>query len=105
MERPQRTDGSTTRLKSGCGWVYVTDAKGEEYKEVFCKLGKSGTCAASFLDGMGRLITFALNFGVPREQIIRALSGIQCPLPQFDVSTQSQTLSCCDAVAKLLKEE
>ena len=103
MNRPERVKGETPRLKTGCGWIYITESlPEEEYKEVFCRLGKSGGCAAAFLDGIGRLITHSLNSEVvTKETIIRSFSGIQCPNPQWNGNVQ--VLSCVDAIAKVLK--
>ena len=102
MDRPQTTYGHTIRIKTGCGKLYITIAEAEGYKEVFCKLGKSGGCATSFLDGIGRLITHALNDEkVTEETIIRSFSGNQCPSPQWNGNVQ--VLSCVDAIAKVLK--
>ncbi len=103
MDRPQTTHGHTKVIKTGCGKLYLTEASADSYQEVFTKLGKSGGCAASFLDGVGRLITFALNAGVPKDTIIQAFMGIQCPSPMW--SNGVQVLSCLDGIAKLLKEE
>jgi len=103
MTRPIQTTGTTKRIRCGCGWIYVTHAEAESYQEVFLRLGKSGGCPAAFLDGVGRLVTFALNAGVPRETIVRAFGGIRCPSP---IHTEGiEVLSCLDAVAKMLKDD
>lgn len=104
MERPQRVLGSTPRIKTGCGFLYLTESlPTEEYQEVFCRLGKSGCCASAFLDGIGRLITFLRLAGIEKSIIVRAFAGIRCPSPTFDGGIQ--ILSCVDAIANLLKEE
>ena len=103
MERPMTLSGHTKRIKTGCGKLYLTSNTCETYSEVFTKLGKSGGCAAAFLDGVGRLISFALNAGVPKETIVRAFVGIQCPTPMWDGARH--VLSCLDGIAKLLQEE
>lgn len=102
MDRPDEVKGSTPRIGTGCGTLYMTKSLAEEdYKEVFLRLGKSGGCAAAFLDGIGRLITFARNAGVSEEIIIRAFSGIRCPSPKW--SGGREVLSCLDAIAKMLE--
>lgn len=96
-ERPAKLVGCTRRIMTGCGWLYLTHNKCEDYEEVFCKLGKTGGCASSFLDGIGRLITFALTAGVSMDTIIRALMGNRCHSPYMN------NLSCVDAIAQALK--
>jgi ribonucleoside-diphosphate reductase alpha chain len=104
MERPESTKGATPRIKVGCGKLYATITEAtEDYQETFFRLGKSGGCPASFLDGIGRLISLGLNQPLTRELIVRAFQGIRCPSPMFDGNVQ--ILSCVDAIANLLKEE
>ena len=104
--RPERTTGVTYCIEVGCGKIYATIAQADSYQEVFLKLGKAGGCPAAWLDGMGRLITFALNEGVEVEVIIKALVGIRCPNPKalWKGQEKDEVLSCCDAIAKVLKE-
>ena len=103
MTRPQTLHGSTARIKTGCGKLYLTENISEEYSEVFTKLGKSGGCAAAFLDGIGRLISLGSNKILTREIIIHAFTGIRCPSPMWNGDTQ--VLSCLDGIAKLLTPE
>lgn len=100
--RPPQTTGSTYCIEVGCGKIYATIAQADSYQEVFLKLGKAGGCPAAWLDGVGRLITFALNEGVEVEVITKALIGIRCPSPKW-ISEGDEVLSCCDAIAKVLK--
>jgi len=54
--RPRVTYGTTREVRTGCGDLYVTineDEKGEPF-EVFAQLGKSGGCAASQTEAIGR---------------------------------------------------
>lgn len=104
--RPDRTQGTTHVILTGCGKLYATIAQADSYQEVFLKLGKAGGCPAAWLDGMGRLITFALNEGVEVEVIVKALIGIRCPSPQVNYNGQDreEILSCPDAIARVLKE-
>ena len=104
MERPRRVKGETTAIKTGCGNLYLTQSlPEEEYQEVFTRLGKCGGCALSFLDGIGRLITFLLNAGVEKEVIVHAFLGLRCPNPTWDGN--KQVLSCLDGIAQILKGE
>ncbi len=104
MTRPQSLCGHTIRVKTGCGKLYITISTSDSYEEIFCKLGKSGGCAAAFLDGIGRVITHALNVEtVTKETIIKSFLGIQCPSPMW--SDGEQVLSCLDGIAKVLRKE
>jgi len=99
MDRPDEVLGRTPRIKTGCGKLYATISLPDEpYSETLLRLGKSGGCPASFLDGIGRLISLT---HAPDEIVIKAFSGIRCPSPCW--SGGVEVLSCLDAVAKLLK--
>ena len=99
--RPRVIYGSTQRIKTGCGNLYVTINE-DEYGpfEVFATMGKAGGCAASQLEGISRMISLALRVGVDPNSIIKQISGIRCPAPAWDEG--EMVLSCADAVAKAL---
>jgi len=104
MKRPISMTGVTEEIETGCGALYVTINRSDSYNEVFCRLGKSGGCSASWLDGISRLITFAWNSNTKMEAIIRAFTGIQCPSPRLIPGTENgMVLSCVDGIAKILK--
>ena len=104
MERPRLVPSVTKVMKTGCGKLYVTLSNEEiEYQEVFLRLGKCGGCALSFLDGIGRLISFGLNRPLTKDLIIRAFQGIRCPSPTHDGPIE--VLSCLDAIAKIMEEK
>jgi len=100
--RPKRTFGFTERIRTGCGNLYVTinsDDKG--ICEVFGKMGKTGGCASSQIESVGRLISLALRSGVTTEAIIKQLVGIRCPSPAWE--NGKMVHSCHDAIALVLK--
>jgi len=100
--RPYVTRGSTQRLETGCGHLYVTineDDRG--LCEVFTQMGKSGGCTASQAEAVGRLISLALRSGIEPEVIVKQLKGIRCPSPLWQPG--GMVLSCSDAVAKALE--
>ena len=100
--RPKRTFGFTERIRTGCGNLYVTinsDDKG--ICEVFGKMGKTGGCASSQIESVGRLISLALRSGVTPEAIIKQLVGIRCPSPAWE--NGKMVHSCHDAIALVLK--
>jgi ribonucleoside-diphosphate reductase alpha chain len=100
--RPYLTRGTTQRLETGCGHLYITineDDRG--LCEVFTQMGKSGGCTASQAEAVGRLISLALRSGIEPEAIVKQLKGIRCPSPLWQPG--GMVLSCSDAVAKALE--
>ncbi|MBU2568096.1 MAG: vitamin B12-dependent ribonucleotide reductase [Elusimicrobia bacterium] len=101
-QRPQVTRGSTLRMKTGCGKMYVTINEDESgICEVFSQLGKTGGCTASQVEAISRLISLALRCGVEHQKIVSQLKGIRCPTPMIVEGTA--VLSCADAIAKGLE--
>jgi len=95
--RPVETSGSTRRVKTGCGNLYVTinaDEKGPF--ELFTSMGKSGGCASAQSEAISRLVSLAMRAGVDMESITKHLRGIRCHLPVYDGG--SQVYSCPDAI-------
>jgi ribonucleoside-diphosphate reductase alpha chain len=100
--RPYVTTGTTQRLETGCGHLYVTVNEDDAgLCEVFTQMGKSGGCTASQAEAVGRLISLALRSGIEPEVIVKQLKGIRCPSPLWQPG--GMVLSCSDAVAKALE--
>lgn len=101
--RPEVTRGTTTKIMTGCGNLYITineDEKGQPF-EVFTQMGKAGGCAASQLEAIGRLVSLALRCGLDTRSIIEQLNGIRCPSPSWEKG--GRIFSCADAIAKVIE--
>lgn len=102
--RPKQVVGKTVRIATGCGSMYVTvNTLNGGVFEVFAALGKAGTCAKVQSEGLTRMVTLALRFGVPLEEIVKQIEFLRCPTPVWE--DKVQIMSCPDAIAKVLKEE
>jgi ribonucleoside-diphosphate reductase alpha chain len=101
--RPEVIFGTTTKVPTGCGNLYVTinvDEKGEPF-ELFTQMGKAGGCAASQLEAIGRLVSLGFRTGVEVKSIIEQLRNIRCPSPSWEKG--QRIFSCADAIARVIE--
>jgi len=93
----------TWKKKTGCGWLYITITEvNGQFKDVFCNLGKSGSCTIAWTQALARIISKAISdYHMPIEEVIKQLGGIQCPnqlpFPKPGVK------SCPDAISQILR--
>ncbi|MFC1658173.1 adenosylcobalamin-dependent ribonucleoside-diphosphate reductase, partial [Candidatus Omnitrophota bacterium] len=102
--RPEVTTGTTTKVATGCGNLYITinsDEMGRPF-EVFTQMGKAGGCAASQLEAIGRLVSLALRTDIEVKSIIEQLRNIRCPSPSWEKGVR--IFSCADALARVIEK-
>ena len=101
--RPEVIIGTTTKVSTGCGNLYVTinvDEEGRPF-ELFTQMGKAGGCAASQLEAIGRLVSLGFRSGIEVRSIIEQLRNIRCPSPSWEKG--QRIFSCADAIARVIE--
>lgn len=101
--RPEVIIGTTTKVSTGCGNLYVTiniDEDGKPF-ELFTQMGKAGGCAASQLEATGRLVSLAFRANIEVKSIIEQLRNIRCPSPSWEKG--QRIFSCADAIARVIE--
>ncbi len=101
--RPEMVNGTTTKVSTGCGNLYVTINTDESNRpfEVFTSMGKAGGCAGSQLEAIGRLVSLAFRAGVDVKVIAEQLRSIRCPSPSWEKG--SRIFSCADAISRVIE--
>jgi len=101
--RPNTTAGSTRRIRTGEGTLYITINEDENgLCEVFTTIGKAGGNAAAQSEAISRLISLALRSGIDPNAIIKQLKGISGPNPTWEDGRL--ILSTPDAIGKSLDD-
>jgi len=102
--RPEVITGTTTKVATGCGNLYVTiniDEQGKPF-ELFTQMGKAGGCAASQLEAIGRLVSLGFRSGIEVKAIIEQLRNIRCPSPSWEKG--QRIFSCADAIVRVVEK-
>lgn len=98
--RPEITSGSTKKIKTGCGNLYITVNRDEcGICEVFAEAGRLGGCPSQS-EATARVVSIALRANVDINAIVGQLKGIKCP------ATKGKNLkckSCPDAIGQYLE--
>ena len=103
-DRGRTLYGKTEKVSTGHGNMYVTmnsNDEGELY-EVITNMGKSGACNNASLEIVSRLISLALQWDIPVDEITKQLYNITC-CPQW--SDGSLMRSPYDALARVINKE
>ncbi|MCJ7450351.1 MAG: ribonucleoside-diphosphate reductase [Candidatus Nanohaloarchaeota archaeon QJJ-9] len=100
-DRPSIISGTTQKIDTGYGSLYVTINEDEEgVFELFTQMGKSGGFTHSLTEGISRLSSLALRSGVDPERVVDQLEGIRSPKISWDNS--EKVLSIPDGIAKAI---
>ncbi len=102
--RPDVTHGSTYKIKTGYGNLYVTindDTEGRPF-EVFATIGKTGGVFAAKSESICRLVSIALRSGLDPVELVKELKGIRGPMPVW--GKNGMVLSIPDAIAQVMEE-
>ncbi|MFW6205742.1 MAG: vitamin B12-dependent ribonucleotide reductase [Gemmatimonadota bacterium] len=101
--RPQALHGTTRKIRSPLGELYVTVNEDEDGRpfEVFATLGKAGGAAMAHAEAIGRMISLALRSGIAMDAIINQLRGISCD--RAVGIGPNKVLSMPDAIGQILQ--
>jgi ribonucleoside-diphosphate reductase alpha chain len=105
--RHKKLKGETFKIPTGCGKLYITvnENKDGNPVEIIARLGKTGGCASSHTEAIGRLSSIYLKNKGDIRYLIKQLVGITCPNPYtFPAEDRLEVKSCSDAVAQALQE-
>jgi len=103
-KRDKIVHGVTIKEVTSDGSLYVTINRGirDEPFEVFARVGKAGGKAAAYTEAIGRLISMALQYNIPIEDIKKELRGIKDGDPVG--FGPNRVLSVPDGVGKAIEE-
>ena len=102
-ERPAKLSGTTRRVRTGRGNVYVTVNMSDDGRpfEVFAAHGKAGGNDAAMAEAVSRMVSLSLRSAVDPKDVVTQLRGIT-DMPAWD---QGQLIrSVPDAIAFVLDE-
>ncbi len=108
MKRPMIRDGKTIEFLTPNGKIYMTGNHNSEGKlfEVFIRMGEQGHITNIMLDGLGRVISKSLQYGVPLDSLIDTLSSCGGLSFFFKIDENEekshQAKSIVDAISKII---
>ena len=101
-KRPSKTEGTTEKIVTGDGTLYLTINKDEQgLCEIFTNIGKHGSEVAAWSEAVGRLISLCLRSGVSLKVLVEQLRGITSRPIWVN---GEHILSVPDAIGKTLSE-
>lgn len=106
-KRSQTLSGVTHQKEIGCGRLFVTvNSDDDGAFETFVRTAGHGGCE-SLNEGIGRMVSLALRYGIPKEEIVKQLRRVRCMscvrAKERDGS-EVNVKSCPDAIGMALEE-
>jgi ribonucleoside-diphosphate reductase alpha chain len=98
FDRPEVLEGQTWKVPTGHGNMYVS----LRLIELFANVGKSGASTNAQIEALGRVISTALQHGVPAPDIAKQLRGINSDKPVYHKGRLIR--SAPDAIAWVLDQ-
>ena len=77
--RPESVSGVTSRLNTSMGTMYLTVNRDDETGqpvEIFVNVGKAGSDVMALGEAIGRLVSTALQWGIPLNKVANQLVGV-----------------------------
>ena len=98
--------GVTECIPMGCGKLYVTaNSDADGLFETFIRTSGSGGCEAQS-EAIGRLVSLALRYSIPTEEITRQLDSVRCVAcirARDKEGSKVEVKSCPAAIARTIK--
>ncbi len=103
-DRPKSLSGEIVKTKTGSGTLYTSigfDECGQPI-EIFINISKHGSEVSAFSEALGRVISIALQGGIPVSRIAETLIGITGESATWDNGRLIKSIP--DAVGKILRD-
>jgi ribonucleoside-diphosphate reductase alpha chain len=103
-ERPRVLNGDIFKTKTGSGTLYTSVGLDENGfpVEIFINISKHGSDVSAFSEALGRVISIALQHGIPVESIADTIIGITGDSSAWDSGKLIKSIP--DAVGRILKD-
>jgi ribonucleoside-diphosphate reductase alpha chain len=103
-ERPRVLKAEIFKTKTGSGTLYTSVGLDEEGLpvEIFINISKHGSDVSAFSEALGRVISIALQNGIPVENIADTIIGIMGDSSAWDSGKLIKSIP--DAVGRILKD-
>ncbi len=100
-KRPRILNGTTDKLRSGCGKLMITVNQMDGYPYETIINNRGGGCSA-MSEALGLMISLGLRWNVPATDIVRTLKSVECPVAMKNPKSAGR--SCANIIGKVLEE-